>query len=406
MKKKLLALILALIPAVFMFGCNDNGSNNSGNNNSNGNSGEDAAAIYSVYTNIPADNIYDLNSKYTLKSQLQGGATFGAYSAASGLKQHSKTYYYMSTYESLVVYLNESDSQQVAKFDSLADDVDELLKNAENLLSTNISTSDIAKFNSAAAGETVEVNKLTYDVLTTAISVYTLTEGYYNPAVYYSVQAYYFNGSNLVPTLASELPSDEKIEKYRELAGHFGEVTLAYENGKYSITKPAATVDVDGETLSLKIDLGGIGKGYATDMVNELIDSYGFKYGYFNMGSSSMAVKQSVATGYWALKFMDPRGNTFNDDYYIKININDVCISTSGDYEQYYIIDDVRYCHIIDPTTGKPVQTGIMTATIIGGSAAEDDALTTAIMTMGKDKAIEFINTKLSDRYVAFTYNG
>jgi thiamine biosynthesis lipoprotein len=83
-----------------------------------------------------------------------------------------------------------------------------------------------------------------------------------------------------------------------------------------------------------------------------------------------------------------------------------VCISTSGDYEQYYIIDDVRYCHIIDPTTGKPVQTGIMTATIIGGSAAEDDALTTAIMTMGKDKAIEFINTKLSDRYVAFTYNG
>ena len=63
----------------------------------------------------------------------------------------------------------------------------------------------------------------------------------------------------------------------------------------------------------------------------------------------------------------------------------------------------MRYCHIIDPTTGKPVQSGIMSVTIIGGGAAEDDALTTAIMCMGKDKAIKFIEEKLTDRRVVFT---
>jgi thiamine biosynthesis lipoprotein len=141
-------------------------------------------------------------------------------------------------------------------------------------------------------------------------------------------------------------------------------------------------------------------------LVNDLIDSYGFEYGYFNFGASSMAIKERPSTGYWPLAFIDPRGDTLLGDTYMTINLNDVCLSTSGDYEQYYVIDGTRYCHIIDPTTGKPVQTGIMTVTIIGGSAAEDDAITTAVMTMGKDKAIEFINSKLADKYVIFTYYG
>ena len=71
---------------------------------------------------------------------------------------------------------------------------------------------------------------------------------------------------------------------------------------------------------------------------------------------------------------------------------------------QYYIIDGVRYCHVIDPTTGKPVNNGIMSATVIGGTAAAGDALTTALMAMGKDKALNFIESKLQDVKVAFTY--
>ena len=63
----------------------------------------------------------------------------------------------------------------------------------------------------------------------------------------------------------------------------------------------------------------------------------------------------------------------------------------------------MRYCHIFDPYTGKPIESGVMSATVIGGSAAENDALTTAIMAMGAEKAVEFINSALTGRQVVFT---
>ena len=62
----------------------------------------------------------------------------------------------------------------------------------------------------------------------------------------------------------------------------------------------------------------------------------------------------------------------------------------------------MRYCHVIDPTTGKPVNKGIMSVTIIGGSAGSADALTTAVMAMGREKALQFIESKLTDRKVVF----
>ncbi|MDE6667868.1 MAG: FAD:protein FMN transferase, partial [Clostridia bacterium] len=122
---------------------------------------------------------------------------------------------------------------------------------------------------------------------------------------------------------------------------------------------------------------------------------------YFNFGSSSMLVKRHFKSGNFNLEFVSPRSIT--RDGYFKTSVRDEKISTSGDNEQRYFIDGTRYCHIIDPTTGKPVQTGIMSATVIGGTAASADALTTAIMAMGKDKAISFIEENLTDRKVVFT---
>jgi thiamine biosynthesis lipoprotein len=217
------------------------------------------------------------------------------------------------------------------------------------------------------------------------------------------VQAYGFTSGSKYPTSASGLPSDSDVEQYKALASHFGELDLYENDGKYYAVKPAETVQVGGQTLSMKIDLGGIGKGYAVDKIRELYDEKGFEYGYISFGTSSVGLFRHSTQGRFTLGLNSPR--TLFGDNYMTLKVNDVNISTSGDYEQYYEIDGVRYCHIIDPTTGKPVQTGIYTATVIGGSAAEDDAYTTAIMTMGKDKAIEFINSKLKDRLVAFTCN-
>ena len=125
--------------------------------------------------------------------------------------------------------------------------------------------SDITKFNNAQAGEEIEIRRITYEVLSEAYAVYKLTEGYYNPALYYNVRAYYFGDKQVYPKRVSQLPSDEEVAVYTDLASHFGDIALRTDGDKYFIKKPDYTVSYANTVYSMKLDLGGIGKGYAVD---------------------------------------------------------------------------------------------------------------------------------------------
>ncbi|MDE5942764.1 MAG: FAD:protein FMN transferase [Clostridia bacterium] len=282
-----------------------------------------------------------------------------------------------------------------------------ILLDMDSALSATLENSYITAFNNAAAGTKVELNAYAYEVFSLALDLYEKTEGYYNPAVYYNVFAYGFGGATELPKTAEELPSDEVIQKYNILANSFGDIVLSEQNGKFYATKPQTEVEIEGVKYSLRVDLGGIGKGYAVDKADELLDKYNIAYGYFNFGESSIAFKQYIGdnSGNFNLSQRNPRYVSGAANLVYVVPVKNECISTSGDYVQYYEIDGTRYCHIIDPMTGSPIQTGVMTATVIGGSAAENDAFTTAIMAMGKDKAIEFIKNSLSGRRVIFTYD-
>ena len=330
----------------------------------------------------------------------------------------SQTYFYvMNTDARLVVYdyfkkNGENNGELIQKFNNLCEDVHGLIYGLEEELSANIPTSCIGRFNAAAAGEEVEISCHTYEILDISKRIFTLTEGYYNPAVYYSVSAYGFGGTaEKFPESAAELPSDGEISKYVELSSHFGELELKSHDDKYYAVKPSHTVEVNGKVLSMKIDLGGVAKGYTADRVNDLIKDYGFGYGFFDFGLSSVAfLKFNDKTPTFDLQLSNPRRSSSSDpSIYFQTSVMDECVSSSGDNINYFILDiageEKRFCHIFDPTTGKPVQTGIMTATVIGGSAAENDALTTAIMAMGSERAISFIEEKLSDRRVVFAFS-
>ncbi len=282
-----------------------------------------------------------------------------------------------------------------------------LLNNIDRSISASLSTTYIHKFNEAAAGSKIELNETAYAVFSLAKEAYEITGGYYNPAVYYNVIAYGFGSAERYPSTADDLPTDENIEKYNLLSAAFKDVQLLTENGKYYAIKPEVSITIEGVPYSMKIDLGGIGKGYGVDEVMGLMDKYQMVYGNFVFGDSSIGLKKynGAEFDHYKLGFSNPRYKEGSSRQYLRTNVKDITLSTSGDNVQYYEIDGVRYCHVMDPNTGKPVQTGIMTATVLGPNAALNDAYTTAIMAMGKEKAVEFINSKLSDHRVVFTYD-
>lgn len=363
---------------------------------------------YGVHTNMPQDYYEIIDDSYIIGSTIEGCTAEKCETELldnAGYTTQGRIFYSMSAEAQLCVSDNFKEDTAKEKFTQFSKAVYAKLNEIDKALSSTVANSDVSKFNAAAAGAQLEISKITYEVLSVAKAVYAFTDGYYNPALYYNVQAYGFGGAETYPHTADELPNDEVIRKYTLLASHFGEIALSEisdESGvNYFVKKPDFTIEADGQTLAMKLDLGGIGKGYAVDVIDAMFDEYGYEYGYFNFGASSMAVKSHFEQGAYNMGFVDPRSP--QRDTYLITKIRNEKVSTSGDNDQRYFIDGVRYCHIIDPTTGKPIRTGIMSATVIGGSAAEDDALTTAIMAMGKERASNFIKEKLTDRKVVFT---
>ncbi|MCD8201842.1 MAG: FAD:protein FMN transferase [Clostridia bacterium] len=331
--------------------------------------------------------------------------------ALAGCSNNTDLYYYMyamDTWGTICVSGDFStEEKEDAAYDFCRTAEAEVLA-IEDSISASVETSFVNAFNEAEPGDTVEIDEITYDVLSFAMDAYEATDGAYNPGVYYSADLYGF-----APRLTKDsmpydrddsLPDEEYVNAFRELSEAFADIEICKKIGGYYAVKPLKTVEVEGTEYSLKIDLGGIGKGYATKVVYDMFGEYGYDYGSFVFGSSSIAVKKcaSEKDGEWYLDFTDPRGY----GTYLESKINDVCLSSSGDYEQYFEYEGTRYCHVIDPATGSPVQTGIIACTIIGGDAALIDAYTTAIMAMGLESAVDFINANLKDSKVVFVYEG
>ena len=329
--------------------------------------------------------------------------------SSSQVNSYTRTYpVIFGTDAYLRLYLPKDTSEEEVdeankKANALHEEITGLLTSLDSSMNIASENSYISQFNSAEAGSEIKIDKDTYEVLNIAIKMFEETDGYYNPGVYYSVDLYGFGVRSNNETRpydredpSVELPDNEYVTAFQQLGESFAEVSTYQRDGKYYVSKPEKTVTVEGHTYSLAMDLGGIGKGYAIDLVDGLIDEAGFEYGYFNFGSSSQAINGSLSEdGKFELQFQHPRA--LLGVGYLSTRAANVAISTSGDYILSYTIDGTRYSHIINPKTGAPIRTGIATATVLDGrvgvySAAEADARTTALCAMGVEKATEYMN--------------
>ena len=310
---------------------------------------------------------------------------------------------------------------RVVTYEELGEDktkIKNVLNDVDGAISLSVEGSDVRAFNDAQPGETIEISRVGYEIFTLAMQAYALTDGAYNPAVGLLVDLWgfspRFNDSDYAPVKPYDrerqsVPNAKYIEAFKkEEVTDFGEVKLLKEDSKYYVTKPNTSVEVDGVTYSMQIDLGGIGKGYAADKCAEIVDKR--ENYYVSVGASSLVLGANAKTpdgapneGSWKVTLASPRG----ESSYMSVFAKNVSASTSGDYERYFVQDGKRYSHIIDPSTGYPIDNGVATVSLFGATSAEGDTLTTALMVMGRNKAIDFIRNNLTGCKVAIaTYEG
>ena len=161
-------------------------------------------------------------------------------------------------------------------------------------------------------------------------------------------------------------------------------------------------VRISGSTISstnahVKIDLGGYAKGYALDQASKILHDHHIKNALINIGGNIIAIGQH-GNKPWRVGIQDPRGS----QAIAKLDLLDGwAIGTSGDYQRYFMIDGVRYCHLIDPFTGFPVQ-GVYSVTVLIEPAQNAGALSDVLskpLFIGKKEDRQAIAQKLNIRH-------
>lgn len=294
----------------------------------------------------------------------------------------------------VTVYDDFSNDDKVAQYEDDIEAIDALASEIDASISLSYDDSYVSRFNSAAAGETTQIDKHTYDIMSLAKEYTAVTDGAFDPAVYLLVDLWGFSSRfNDISSdysavydredYASELPDEKYIDAFTEVTG-FDKVELSSEGGSYYVIKPSVTAEVDGEEYTMQIDLGGVGKGYVADLIAEELITMGYTSGYVSVGQSSLRMLDYPydTQENWEVGVKNP----YDDDYkYVSINCNNIGIGTSGDYQRSYEIDSVTYSHIIDPTTGWPTAQGIDIATTLTPMASMADAYSTALCVLGDD---------------------
>lgn len=150
-------------------------------------------------------------------------------------------------------------------------------------------------------------------------------------------------------------------------------------------------MQVDGNTVSIpddvQIDLGGIAKGFTSDHMMQVFADSGVTSGIISLGGNVQALGLKPDGSRWRVAVQDPKNS---EDNFAVIEIEDEAVITSGGYQRYFEQDGTTYHHIIDPRTGYPADSGIISSTIISHDGTLADGLSTSLFIMGVDDALDY----------------
>jgi thiamine biosynthesis lipoprotein len=245
------------------------------------------------------------------------------------------------------------------------------IRRIETLLTTYNEESETSLINRNAGISPVTVSRETFDLIDRSIRISRLTQGAFDIS-YGSVDKRLWN----FDTSLNALPDRETARKMVRL--------INYRN--IELDERECSVFLKGK--GMRIGFGGIGKGYAAERAKSVMQAMGVDSGIVN-ASGDLAIWGHQADGSpWTIGIVDPnsRGHIFS-----QMNVTNMAVATSGNYEKYILVNGKKYSHTINPRTGLPI-TGIKSVTIICPNAEFADAIATPVMIMGVRSGIDLIN--------------
>ncbi|MEX0334563.1 FAD:protein FMN transferase [Vibrio tubiashii] len=255
---------------------------------------------------------------------------------------------------------------------TLQQEVDRLLEEVNDQMSTYRKDSELSRFNQLQSSESFEVSPQTVTVVKEAIRLNGLTQGALDVTVGPLVNLWGF-GPEARPEV---VPSDEELAARKAMTG-------------------IEHLSVEGNTLrkdipNLYVDLSTIAKGWGVDVVADYIQSQGVKNYMVEVGGE-MRLKGLNREGVkWRIAIEKPS----TDERAIQeiIEPGDMAVATSGDYRIYFERDGVRYSHIINPQTGKPIRHKVVSVTVLDKSSMTADGLATGLMVLGEELGMQVAN--------------
>jgi thiamine biosynthesis lipoprotein len=242
------------------------------------------------------------------------------------------------------------------------------IKRLERLLSTWRPDSELSHVNAEAALQPVRVSPETLELVVRSMEMSQLTDGGFNIAVGPAMEAWSF-------TERQRVPSDEELQQLKPL--------VDWTN--IQINNEAQTIFLPHK--GMRVDIGGIGKGYAADRAVEEMKRAGAQSGVVALSGDIKTFGVLPERDGFPVGIKHPREE---ETLIAVIDLKDEAISTAGDYERFFERDGVRYHHILDPQTLRPAR-GCQSVTVIAKEGAVADGLDTGIFVLGPTRGMELV---------------
>ena len=301
-----------------------------------------------------------------------------------------------------------AESTVITKSDTLGKEInkkiEEICIEADNRISRTVETSEIFVLNHylkmpdfSGTANIYELSKETGELLRLAQTLQNLTNDAFNPRLGDVIDLWDINNP------------DENAVHVLPQKGEFYDILFQTQAAVYDITQNGDEFGIinDFAVSTATFDLGGIGKGYALDCIADYLRGEKMQNSLVSLSSSILALGKNKSGNMWSIGIKDPLNPEKICGY---ISATDKVVSVSGGYERFITINGIDYAHIIDPETGYPVDNDLLCVVVVMNAAsvsqpadkrerykdngAISDAISTALYVMGKDKAIEFYNTR------------